>query len=275
PPPPLPPLPPRTGAVASPLLRRLARERGVDLREVTGSGPGGLIVRADVERAAAARRVPLRGVHGTMAERVTRSHADIPAATCWVDADATRLIEAKRRTGLPLLALLARVCVAALARHPELNASLDADARAVVQHRAVHLGFAVQTDRGLLVPVVHDAHTLTTEALAAELARRTEEARAGTLPPAALTGSTFTLNNYGVFGVDGSTPLINHPEAAMFGVGRIVEKPWAHEGQAVLRHVVQLSLTFDHRVCDGGAAGGCLREAADLVEEPLLLLRRA
>lgn len=311
--------PPSAGApvpVISPLVRRLARERGLDLRSLHGSGPGGLILRADVDRAGAERsgrtpaaegtaaghgaavaspeprgthrtgpaspdpsgavRVPLRGITGAMADKLSRSRREIPDATCWVDADATELLAVRRAMGEPrisLLALLARVTLAALARHPELNATVDTAAREIVRLPAVHLGFAAQTDRGLVVPVVRDAHTLSAEQLHREISRLTACAREGRLTPADLTGSTFTLNNYGVFGVDGSTPIINHPEAAMLGVGRIVEKPWAHAGQLALRQVVQLSFTFDHRVCDGGVAGGFLRYVADCVERPALLLR--
>ncbi|MFF4789427.1 dihydrolipoamide acetyltransferase family protein [Streptomyces sp. NPDC001276] len=292
--------------VISPLVRRLARENGVDLRQLSGSGPEGLILRADVEdvlRADAARgrgagapaapataptagpvqasgsRVPLKGVRGAVADKLSRSRREIPDATCWVDADATELMRARAAMNaaggqkISLLALLARICTAALARHPELNSRVDMEAREIVRLDAVHLGFAAQTERGLVVPVVRDAHTRDAESLTAEFARLTEAARAGTLTPAELTGGTFTLNNYGVFGVDGSTPIINHPEAAMLGVGRIVPKPWVHEGELAVRQVVQLSLTFDHRVCDGGTAGGFLRYVADCVEQPAVLLR--
>lgn len=165
-----------------------------------------------------------------------------------------------------LLALLARICTAALTRFPELNSTVDTEAREIVVLPGVHLGFAAQTDRGLVVPVVRNAHTLSAEQLSEEMARLTEAARAGTLSPAELTGGTFTLNNYGVFGVDGSTPIINHPEAAMLGVGRIARKPWVAGGELAVRDVVQLSFTFDHRVCDGGTAGGFLRHVADCVE---------
>ncbi|MGW4041374.1 dihydrolipoamide acetyltransferase family protein [Streptomyces sp. NPDC004721] len=292
--------------VISPLVRRLARENGVDLRQLSGSGPEGLILRADVEdvlRTDAARgrgagapaapataptagpvqasgsRVPLKGVRGAVADKLSRSRREIPDATCWVDADATELMRARAAMNaaggqkISLLALLARICTAALARHPELNSRVDMEAREIVRLDAVHLGFAAQTERGLVVPVVRDAHTRDAESLTAEFARLTEAARAGTLTPAELTGGTFTLNNYGVFGVDGSTPIINHPEAAMLGVGRIVPKPWVHEGELAVRQVVQLSLTFDHRVCDGGTAGGFLRYVADCVEQPAVLLR--
>ncbi|MFD5316466.1 dihydrolipoamide acetyltransferase family protein [Streptomyces sp. NPDC127098] len=285
--------PARAVAVVSPLVRRLARESGVDLRSVTGTGPGGLIMRADVlnasphpPRGEAAPAgglaapppaagdvvVELRGVARVMAERVAASRREVADATCWVEADATGLMEARRVVGVPVTALLARICLAALARHPQLNASVDMAARRITRHGAVHLGFAAATERGLLVPVVRDAHAMDTGRLAAELRRLTEGARAGTLAPAEVTGSTFTLNNYGVFGVDGSTPIVNAPEVGMLGVGRIVEKPWAHEGRLALRPVVQLSLTFDHRACDGAVAGGFLRFVADRVEQPLALL---
>ncbi|WP_320775531.1 dihydrolipoamide acetyltransferase family protein [Streptomyces sp. CRN 30] len=306
--------------VISPLVRRLARQNGLDLREMTGSGPDGLILRADVEyelRAAAARiadatvpgpvdaavpapvpapvpadagrgagvlaadghRVPLKGVRGAVADKLSRSRREIPEVTVWVDADATELMRARTtmntagRPKISLLALLARICTAALARHPELNSTVDTEAREIVRLDRVHLGFAAQTDRGLVVPVVRDAHGRDAESLTAEFARLTEAARTGTLNPSELTGGTFTLNNYGVFGVDGSTPIINHPEAAMLGVGRIAPKPWVHEGELAVRQVVQLSLTFDHRVCDGGTAGGFLRYVADCVEQPAVLLR--
>ncbi|KWX10924.1 branched-chain alpha-keto acid dehydrogenase subunit E2, partial [Carbonactinospora thermoautotrophica] len=144
----------------------------------------------------------------------------------------------------------------------------------IVRLPYVHLGFAAQTERGLVVPVVRNAHQLSTAKLAAEIARLTEAARAGALEPADLTGGTFTLNNYGVFGVDGSSAIINHPEAAILGVGRIIDRPWVVDGQLTVRKVTQLSLSFDHRVCDGGAAGGFLRYVADLVERPYTLLRQ-
>ncbi|MEV7022904.1 dihydrolipoamide acetyltransferase family protein [Kitasatospora sp. NPDC093558] len=288
--------------VISPLVRRLAREQGVDLAAVAGSGPDGLIMRADVERAVAARVaapvpvavassavtspvvaegvVPLRGLRKAVAEKLSRSHREIPAATCWVDADATELMALRRQLNatpgpkVSVLALLARICTVALARFPELNSSVTQDGSGIVRHSAVHLGFAAQSERGLVVPVVRDAHARSTEQLGEELARLTESARNGSLTPAELTGGTFTLNNYGVFGVDGSTPILNHPEAAMLGVGRIVAKPWVHEGQLAVREVTQLSFTFDHRVCDGGTAGGFLRFVADCVERPGMLLRQ-
>ncbi|MER7703369.1 dihydrolipoamide acetyltransferase family protein [Kitasatospora sp. NPDC097605] len=288
--------------VISPLVRRLAREQGVDLASVTGSGPDGLIMRADVERAVAAKVsgpaagsvagpvpqapsavgevVPLRGLRKAVAEKLGRSHREIPAATCWVDADATELMALRRQLNaaagpkVSVLALLARICTVALERFPELNSSVTEDGSGILRHPAVHLGFAAQGERGLVVPVVRDAQRLSTEQIGVELGRLTEAARTGSIAPAELTGGTFTLNNYGVFGVDGSTPILNHPEAAMLGVGRIVAKPWVHQGELAVREVTQLSFTFDHRVCDGGTAGGFLRFVADCVEQPGLLLRQ-
>ncbi|RZU76463.1 pyruvate dehydrogenase E2 component (dihydrolipoamide acetyltransferase) [Micromonospora kangleipakensis] len=299
---------PRAALVISPIVRRLARERGVDLATVRGSGPGGVIRRADVEAAlaeastdAAARLaavpdapaahvslapageqdvvIPLTGIRKVIADKLSRSRREIPEVTIWVDVDATALLATRAAINaaspdapVSILALLARICLSGLRRYPQLNAHVDTEGQRIVQSAGVHLGIAAQTDRGLLVPVLRDAQRLTTRELAAELAATTAAARAGTLPPARLTGGTFTLNNYGVFGVDGSTPIINHPEAALLGVGRIVDKPWVVDGQLAVRKVTQLSLTFDHRVCDGGVAGGFLRHVADCVEQPALLV---
>ena len=317
------PGPARAVQVISPIVRRLAREHGVDLSTLTPGSPDEILRRRDIETAIAQSQaptsaavtspvptsatagpglaeapsaapvaarprpagtaedlhIPLRGVRRTIADRMTTSRREIPDATTWVDADATALMEAKDaiRTlrpdaGIGVLALMARIVVAGLRRFPELNARVDTEREEIVQLARVNLGFAAQSPRGLVVPVVHDAGSMTTSELAGALRELTDSARRGALTPAQMTGGTFTLNNYGVFGVDGSTPIINHPEAAMLGVGRIIDKPWAHEGQLALRKVTQLSFTFDHRVCDGGTAGGFLRFVADGVERPLALL---
>ncbi|MFD2765040.1 dihydrolipoamide acetyltransferase family protein [Micromonospora eburnea] len=289
--------------VISPIVRRLARERGVDLASLRGTGPGGVIRRADVESASAAPAalaavpaapaahvglaptdggdvvIPLTGIRKAIADKLSRSRREIPEVTIWVDVDATGLLETRAainaatpESPVSILALLARICLSGLRKYPQLNAHVDAEGQRIVQSAGVHLGIAAQTDRGLIVPVLRDAQRLTTRELAAALVETTTAARAGTLPPARLTGGTFTLNNYGVFGVDGSTPIINHPEAALLGVGRIVDKPWVVDGQLAVRKVTQLSLTFDHRVCDGGVAGGFLRHVADCVEQPALLV---
>jgi 2-oxoisovalerate dehydrogenase E2 component (dihydrolipoyl transacylase) len=305
--------------VVSPLVRRMARQAGLDLSTVTGTGAAGIVLRGDVDRALQARgerqapaaetlpvardaeparpfateppatgspaagspaigsRVPLRGARKAMADKLTRSRREIPEATVWVDVDATDLVAARaalnaRNPQRPvgLLALLARFTVLALRSYPELNAHLEGDEIVIPDH--VHLGFAAQTERGLVVPVVRDAHRLSTRDLSAALAERTDAARAGRLTPAELTGGTVTVNNYGVFGVDGSAAIINHPEVAIVGFGRIIDRPWVIDGQVVVRKITELTLSFDHRVCDGGTAGGFLRYLADCVERPVTAL---
>lgn len=281
--------------VISPLVRKMARDAGLDLAGITGTGPSGLVRREDVRRELAQRaaeqapgppaghtgpgerRIPLRGVRRTVADRLTRSRREIPEATVWVDVDATGLLEARRelnakRPGQPvsLLALLARFAILGLRRYPELNARVEPDEIVIPGH--VHLGFAVQTGRGLLVPVVHDAHRMSARELSAALARLTTMARDGRLAPADLTGGTFTVNNYGVFGVDGSAAIINHPEVAILGIGRIIDRPWVAGSEVVPRKIGELTLAFDHRVCDGGTAGGFLRYVADCIESPVLSL---
>ncbi|WP_256842663.1 dihydrolipoamide acetyltransferase family protein [Ornithinimicrobium cryptoxanthini] len=289
--------------VISPLVRKLVEDARIDLASITPTGEGGVIRRADVEAAVADRgqpspaaraitpaapgatptdapadqRIPLTGVRRAIAQKLSTSRREIPDATTWVDADATELLAtkdalkvARPQDAIGILALLARITVAGLRAFPALNSSVEG--QEIVQHGRINLGFAAQSPRGLVVPVVHDAHAMTTAELAVALRSLTEAAREGTVTPAQLTGGTFTLNNYGVFGVDGSTPIINHPEAAMLGIGRIIDKPWAHEGAVALRKVTQLSFTFDHRVCDGGTAGGFLRYVAACVEQPAVLL---
>ena len=277
--------------VISPVVRNLARQNDLDLSRLPGSGPGGVINRADVERALAAtpatdavdaQRIPIKGLRKAVADKLSTSRREIPDATTWVDVDATDLLAARHaiNAALPeddkvsLMALLARLALAALARYSELNSTVDTDRGEIVRYRHVHLGIAAQTPRGLVVPVIERADSLTTVDLARQLRDTTALAREGTLPPSRLTGGTFTLNNYGVFGVDGSTPIINHPEAAILGVGRIVDKPWVVDGQLAVRKVMQVSLSFDHRVCDGGVAGGFLRAFADYIENPITVLGR-
>ena len=294
-------VPPRNGRspVASPLIRQLARSAGLDLTTIRGSGRGGLITRQDVDAAINARqagpaavpepapavppadgviRIPIRGLRKSAADKLSRSRREIPEATVWVDVDATEMLRLRAALNadgsapkISLLALLSRFTILALRRHPELNARIEGDE--IVMGPSVHLGFAAQTDRGLMVPVVRDAQVHTLEGLAVAVAERTRRARDGTLGPAELTGGTFTVNNYGVFGVDGSAAIINHPEAAILGIGRIIQRPWVVDGQVVPRQMTELTLAFDHRVCDGGTAGGFLRFIADCVESPAHALR--
>jgi 2-oxoisovalerate dehydrogenase E2 component (dihydrolipoyl transacylase) len=292
------PAPDRHGPVGviSPLVRKIARDAGLDLSGVTGTGPSGLVRREDVRKAltqrggpepaatkpAAARpaaapsaekRIPLRGARRAAADKLSRSRREIPEATVWVDVDATGLLEARRALNanapqqpVSLLALVARFALLGLGQYPELGARIDGDEIVIPGH--VHLGFAAQTGHGLVVPGVHDADRLSTRELSAALTARTAAARDGRLTPADLTGGTFTVNNYGVFGVDGSAAIINHPEVAILGLGRIIDRPWVVGGQVLVRKMGELTLAFDHRVCDGGTAGGYLRYVADCVESP-------
>jgi pyruvate dehydrogenase E2 component (dihydrolipoamide acetyltransferase) len=310
---------PRVPLVISPLVRRMARDAEVDLKSLTGSGEGGLIVRRDVELAIARRleqtqaaplesmqpapaaqpapaeaalgqaapggqdartglgelrRIPMSGFRKAVAATLSRSRAEIPEATTWVDVDATALVELRESlrsatdSGPGLLALMARFVVAGLQRYPELNGFVDTEREELVQYDGINLGLATQTDRGLVVPAVANAHRLTTRALDGEIRRLTESARAGRLTPYELSCGTFTLNNYGSFGVDGSAAIINHPQVAILGVGRIMDRPWVVNGELAIRKLTQLSLVFDHRVCDGGTAAGFLRFVADAFENP-------
>jgi 2-oxoisovalerate dehydrogenase E2 component (dihydrolipoyl transacylase) len=290
-PPAAPPSAPPAGrlAVASPLLRRLARNAGVDLTAIRGSGRDGLITRRDVDAAietkpaarapAGPTRIPLKGLRKAAADKFVRSRREIPEATVWVDVDATETVRLRAELNadasaprISLLALVSRFAILGLRRYPELNARVEGDE--IVLCQAVNLGFAAQTERGLIVPVLREAQALTLEQLSRELSQRSARARSGDLDLAELAGGTFTVNNYGVFGVDGSAAIINHPEAAMLGIGRVIERPWVVAGAVVPRHVTELTLVFDHRVCDGGTAGGFLRFVADCIESPATLLRQ-
>jgi pyruvate dehydrogenase E2 component (dihydrolipoamide acetyltransferase) len=287
-------------AVVSPLVRKEARDAGLDLASLAGTGPAGVISRQDVRQAIAGRaesqplplpaapgagpgtgagerRIPLRGARRAAADKLSRSRREIPEATVWVDVDATGLVETRRALNaadparpVSLLALLARFTILGLRRYPELNARIEQNE--IVLPERVNLGFAAQTEHGLVVPVVPDAHRLTTRELSARLADRTAAARERRLAPADLAGGTFTVNNYGVFGVDGSAAIINYPEVAILGLGRVIDRPWVVDGELAVRKVAELTLAFDHRACDGGTAGGFLRYVADCIESPATAL---
>jgi 2-oxoisovalerate dehydrogenase E2 component (dihydrolipoyl transacylase) len=276
---------------ASPLVRRLAVELGIDLSTVTGSGPGGMVTRADLGRSATpdgakapavvpaapagAVRKALTGVDRIAAERLSRSHREAPTATAWLKADATRLMEL--RAELPAgasdayvtpFAMISRLCVVALGKFPRLNAHFDTEANEIVTFTPIHLGVAVQTDRGLVVVVIRDAQSKSLRGIADDVQRLAIAARDGSIDAADLRGSTFTVSNFGAFGVDGGIAIVNPPEAAILGVGRIATRPWVVDDYVVPRSIVELSLAFDHRVADGGVAGGFIRHLADLIELP-------
>lgn len=285
-------------AVRSPLVRRLARDLGLDVREIVPTGRDGAVTRADVlaaavddavDGAAAQHRTDMDAVDGltvtsrerlsalrrAVGARLTRSRSEIPEATVWVDVDATELwnlrsaMVSEGGTAPSLTALVARFALLALEDHPVLASRLSEDATELLTFEGVNLGIATDTERGLLVPVIPRAHELTVEQLDAALRELTAAARAASLPPQRLGGSTFTLNNYGGLGVDGSAAIINHPDVAILGIGRLIERPWVVDGKIVPRRIAQLSLVFDHRVCDGGYAASFLRRVTGLMEHPL------
>jgi pyruvate dehydrogenase E2 component (dihydrolipoyllysine-residue acetyltransferase) len=237
---------------ATPLVRRLAQELGVDLATLSGSGPQGRITEDDVRSAAGAgptrdgKRVPLRGVRRQIAQHLTKAHREIPAVTYVEECDFT---------GLDLKLLLPHVLQATaqtLKEFPELNARLEGDE--IVYLDRYDLGIAVQTEDGLVVPVIRNAEAASLDALASEVQRLAEAARAGTLKPEELRGSTFTITSAGRLAGLFATPLINHPEVAILGVHRIGPRPAVVDGEVAVRQLGNLSVTFDHRVVDGARA---------------------
>jgi pyruvate dehydrogenase E2 component (dihydrolipoamide acetyltransferase) len=272
----------------------MAEQAGLDWREVAGSGgPRGRVTRADVARAIqtapgegepalpppgineAAETVPLRSVRAVIAERMAHSAATTAHVTLTAEADATALVELRRqlvRDGVEVAYndLFLYILGRALRDQPQLNASLEGDA--VVVWQRIHIGLAVDTERGLLVPVLRDVDAKGLRQIAQETQALVERARAGGCTPDELRGGTFTLTNLGMAGIDAFTPIINLPECAVLGVGRIKLQPALVGDKVVGRHMVWLSLTFDHRLVDGGPAARFLQRVVQLVERPHLLM---
>ena len=243
---------------ATPVVRRVAQELGVDLASLSGTGPNGRITEEDVRSAAGGelvsdrhkpsegRREPVRGVRRQIVEHLTRAHQEIPAVTFVEEADFTD-VDVKL-----LLPLTLKAIAAALQEFPELNARLDGDE--IVYLERCDIGIAVQTDQGLVVPVVRACDTEPVEALAAEVERLAESARAGTLAPEELRGGTFTVTSAGKLGGVLVTPLVNHPQVGILGLHRIGPRPVVRDGEIVVRQIGNVSVTFDHRVVDGARA---------------------
>ena len=240
---------------ATPLVRRLAQELGVDLETVAATGPQGRVTESDVRGAATrsearppseGRRVPLRGVRRVIAEHLTRAHREIPAVTYVEECDFTGLDLAR------LIPVTLRAVAASLQEVPELNARLEGDE--IVYLDRYDLGVAVQTEGGLVVPVVRGCDTRSLDELAEDVARLADAARAGTLAPEDLRGSTFSVTSAGRLAGLMVTPLVNHPEVGILGLHRIAPRPAVRDGEVVVRQLGNVSVTFDHRVVDGARA---------------------
>lgn len=286
--------------VVSPLVRKMAAENGFVAKELTGSGPGGMVMRRDVMDEIARRSetgtqtgdtaapaatasgadtvIPLTGLRKVVAERLSRSRQEVPEATIWLDVEATELLAAKKQLEVKhgekfsVMSLVARFVTAGLQKWPILNSSVDEAAGEIRVHADVNLGLAADTPRGLMVPVVHGAGGMTLRQLRDAIGDKVDKASTGRFDPSELSGGTFTLNNYGVFGVDGSAPIINLPEVAMLGLGRIKERPWVVDGELTVRKVMYLSFVFDHRVCDGREPSEFITFIADCIENPISFL---
>jgi len=280
-------------------VRKLARDLGVDLGRLAGSGPQGSITRDDVQQAASApatvtaapradraqvpreERIAVRGIRKHTAAAVTASAFTAPHVTEFLQLDVTgamdalgRLRELPEFAGLrvsPLL-LAARALIVAIARHPMINSSWDEAAQEIVVHHYVNLGIAAATQRGLVVPNVKDAQALPLPELARALSQLAETARAGKTTPADLANGTITITNVGVFGVDTGTPILTPGEAAILALGQIKDAPWVHEGQLAVRKVTTLALSFDHRIVDGDLGSIVLSEVGAMLADPLRML---
>jgi pyruvate dehydrogenase E2 component (dihydrolipoamide acetyltransferase) len=299
--PPAEPSAPGRGALrplAKPPVRKYAKDRGIDLTSVVGSGAGGVITRADVEAAASApapvrafgtestqreTRIPIKGVRKHTAAAMVASAFTAPHVTEFLTVDVTRMMKLRTRLAArpelagvkvsPLL-FVARAVLLAARRHPMVNSSWDEAAQEIVVKHQINLGIAAATPRGLVVPNVKDAGRLTLAELAGALADLTATAREGRTPPADMTGGTITITNVGVFGVDTGTPILNPGESAILAFGAIREMPWVLGGEkggkkkVVPRQVTQLALSFDHRIVDGELGSRFLADVGALLHDP-------
>jgi pyruvate dehydrogenase E2 component (dihydrolipoamide acetyltransferase) len=286
------------GALAKPPVRKLAKDLGIDLSRLAGTGPGGSITREDVQAAAGGQdaaasqpapvtavareeRIPIRGVRKHTAAAMVSSAFTAPHVTEFLQIDITETTAATARLRTlpdfadirvsPLL-LVARALLVAVARHPMVNSTWDEAAQEIVVKHYVNLGIAAATERGLVVPNIKDAHALSLPGLARALGGLAETARAGKASPADMSGGTITITNVGVFGVDTGTPILSPGEAAILAFGQVKDAPWVHEGQLAIRKVTTLALSFDHRIVDGDLGSAVLRDIGAMLEDPLRML---
>lgn len=280
---------------ASPLARRLAKEHGVDLTSIAGSGPDGRIVRDDVLQVASTipevptvetpaiqqpvEVIAMDGIRGIIAERMTLSLQTNASVTLHTEVDATAFVELRgmlneklqaREVSLTYTDLLVKVVANALSEHPRLNATLTDEGIHLL--REINIGVAVALEDGLVVPVIQNADKERLSEISGQVKDFAERARSNQLTPGELQGGTFTITNLGNFGIDAFTPIINPPESAILGVGRILKKPVVHNDEIVIRSMLALSLTFDHRVVDGAPAAQFLQTVSNYIQDPYLLL---
>ncbi len=284
---------PQAEVLATPAAKRLARERGVNLAEVGGTGPGGRVQEQDVltfiEQPRAVARAPARpsaperlsipfaGLRQAIAEQMVASLQTMAQVTLTTEADVTGLVDfherLRRTSDVSLTSLIVRATAAALRQHPLLNATLVGDEIQLLPE--VHVAVGVALDEGLIVPVIRNTDRLTLGQVDQELKRLSAGARAGTLSVDEVTGGTFTITNLGMYGVDAFTPIVNPPEAAILGVGRVIEKPAIYRGELARRSLMVLSLTFDHRLVDGAPAAAFLQTLREMLEQPALAFATA
>ncbi|MEW8978908.1 MAG: dihydrolipoamide acetyltransferase family protein [Symbiobacterium sp.] len=304
-------------ALATPATRKLARELGVDINQVPGTGPGGRVTSDDV-RAFAARgaapaeaqaaiparpaeapsaqpaaavaagpadeRIPLRGIRKVIADRMVKSKYTAPHVTVVDEVDMTDLLAfraqakelaAQKGIKLSFMPFIIKAVVVALKEFPYLNAMIDDEAQEIVLRKSYHIGFALDTEAGLLVPVIKDADRKSVFAIAAEMNDLIERGRQGKLQPDEMRGSTFTISNQGSIGGLFFTPVINHPEVAILGVGKTMDRPVVRDGEIVVRKMAYLALSFDHRLIDGGMATRFVNRLVELLSNPTLLMMEA
>jgi pyruvate dehydrogenase E2 component (dihydrolipoamide acetyltransferase) len=281
---------------AVPAVRALAKQLGINLASVKGTGPGGRITKEDVERAATktgqpssaeadvygvVERIPLRGIRRTIAKRMAEASKRVAEVTIWEDADITELeqVRAKERkvaeakgVRLTYLPFLIKAILPALKAHPYFNASLDEAAEAIILKKYFNIGIAVDTSDGLIVFVIKNADEKNILDLAKEIATLADKARLRKIDLHELKGSTFTITNYGIVGASYGTPIINHPEVAIVGLGKVEDRPVVRGGEIAIRKIMPLSLAFDHRVIDGVEAGRFLGVVIQHLEDPNLML---
>lgn len=291
--------PGRVAVLAKPPVRKLAKDLGVDLATLTGTGPQSSITRDDVHAAAQGglqaapepvrqaepqrreERVPVKGVRKMTAQAMVASAFTAPHVTEFLQVDVTETMEAVRRLRAlpdfaevkvsPLL-LVCRALLTGVRRYPMINSSWDEAAQEIVVKHYVNLGIAAATPRGLVVPNIKDAHALPLPELARQLGALAETARAGRTQPAEMAGGTITITNVGVFGVDAGTPILNPGESAILAFGQVRDMPWVVDGELAVRKVTTLALSFDHRIVDGELGSMFLRDVGAMLEDPLRML---